>query len=122
MTLTAKAGLKPGVTVIIGGEQYTCPELDFGAIRGMSDLKRYPLKQPDGTTTYQPEAHELMAYVLMQSLRRNYDGVNAVWLNETLLGSEIEAAAEAELRIMRNSGMKVAGSDQSGEAEAVTGS
>ncbi len=118
-----KAGLKPGVPVVIGGETYTCPELDFGAIRGMADLKRYSRVDPgSGKTVVTPDAHELMAYILLQSLRRNYEGCNAVWLNETLLGSEIEDAAKAELEIMRNSGLRMSEEpDTPGEAKAVTG-
>jgi hypothetical protein len=118
----ARGSIKPGVTVTIGGEQFTCPELDFGAIRRMeSEVERHRVQDASGQVTSRFDIHQLLSFVLLESLRRNYDGVNALWLNETLLGSEIEAACEAELQIMLNSGMKMAEQATSGEAPAVTG-
>jgi hypothetical protein len=118
----ARGSIKPGVTVMIGGEEYTCPELDFGAIRNMeSQVERHQVRDASGQVTSRFDIHQLLSYVLLESLRRNYENVNALWLNETLLGSEIEAACEAELQIMLNSGMKMAEQAKPGEAPAVTG-
>ena len=111
VAVTPKAGMKPGVDVTIGGALYIAPPLTFGSLRRMSDLKP--------SATY---AHDLLAFVLLESLQRNYEGVNALWLNETLEASEVNAAAEAELEIMRRSGLIKPGEEKaSGEAEAVTG-
>jgi hypothetical protein len=108
----SKGGLKPGLTVLIGGEEYTAPQLNFGALRRMRQLPSSP--------TY---ADDLVAFVLVESLSRNYEGINALWLNDTLEGTEVDGAAKAAAEIMRNSGLK--GKDEaqsSGNVEAVTGS
>ena len=91
-----KGGLKPGTDVVIGGQTYTAPPLNFGALRAMNvEVKPSP--------TY---INDLLAYVLLRSLERNYDGVNALWLNEHLEGHEIEAASLAMVEIMKASGLK----------------
>ena len=95
MAVIAKAGLKPGTPVTIGGVEYTCPPLNFGSIRRIRDI---PVTQ-----TY---VHDLLAFIICESLRRNYDGVDAAWLNDTLEGNEIEGAGRAELEIMKASGLR----------------
>ena len=96
MSVTAKAGLRPGTDIVIGGESYTCPPLNFGALRRMSDIPR--------TASY---ANDLMAFIIIESLKRNYDGVDAIWLNDTLEGVELDGAGAAMLEIMKASGLKV---------------
>ncbi len=108
--LTSKGGLKPGVKVTIGGEEYTAPQMNFGSIREMANLDRQS----------RSFVNDLLGFVLMESLKRNYDGVNAVWLNETLEGSEMDGAATAELEIMRASGL-IKADVVPGEAPAVMG-
>ena len=104
---TAKAGLKPGVKVVIGGEEYTAPQLNFGALRAMAVLDQKSLTS----------VHDLLAFVLLESLKRNYDGIDAAWLNATLEGSEMDAVAEAQVAILKASGLKLQGGE-SGEAPA----
>ncbi len=106
---TPKGGLIPGVTVLIGGVEYTAPQLNFGALRRMKEIKITP--------TY---ADDLMAFVLVESLKRNYGDVDHLWLNETLEGTETIAAGQAILEIMKASGLKAQDQSQ-GEAQAVTG-
>ncbi len=103
-----KGGLKPGTDVVIGGVTYVAPPLNFGAIRQMN-------AEVTPSPTY---VHDLMAYVIIRSLERNYDGVNALWLNDTLEGSEIEAASLAMLEIMKTSGLKSGEEKKPGEAPA----
>ena len=110
MTVSAKAGLKPGVEVVIGGQKYTAPPLNLGAIREMHTIER---PANDRVPPY-----GLMAYVLMRSLQRNYDGVEALWLNETLEGHEIEGAMLAIVAIMEASGLVKPAETNSGEAPA----
>ena len=87
LMLTAKGGLKPGVKVTIGGEEYTAPQMNFGSVRAMANLDRKSASF----------VNDLLGFVLMESLKRNYDGVNAVWLNETLEGSEMDGAADSRV-------------------------
>ena len=104
----AKGGLRKGVDIVIGGETYIAPPLNFGAIRQMN-------VEVTPSPTY---VHDLMAYVIVRSLERNYDGINVLWLNEYLEGDEIEAASLAMVEIMKSSGLKTSEDAKPGEAPA----
>ena len=102
---TPRGGIKQGVAVVIGGKEYTAPPLNFGGIRDMYDQK---VAHP----------YDLLVFVLVRSLERNYEGVNAQWIRETLEGSEIDDAAKAEMEILRLSGLKPNAETATGEAPA----
>ena len=107
--LTPKGGIKPGATVVIGGREYVAPQMNFGALREMVQLDRQSRTYTD----------DLLAFVLLKSLGRNYEGANAAWLNETLDGTEIAGAVEAQVAIMQASGLKMQ-DPSSGEAVTAT--
>jgi hypothetical protein len=100
--------MKPGTQVTIGGEIYIAPQMNFGALREMRTLD----------TTSRSYLDDLSAFVLLKSLSRNYEGVDAMWLNDTLEGSETEAAGKVVMEIMEVSGLKVPERTASGEAPA----
>ena len=102
-SLKTKAGLKAGIDVTIGGLTYIAPQLNLGGLRQVVPLF--------GASN----RFELITAVLVHSLNRNYEDVNAAWLNEAMEGSEIDAAEGVTMQVLDASGIRLR--SEPGEAQ-----
>jgi hypothetical protein len=108
----AKEAILPGVAVTIGGTDYTAAPLNFGGLRAVM-----PLMAKVGGGGIE-ETHAFIEAVLRHALRRNYDGVDQIWLEATLEAAEFEAAALAVTRLMTLSGILKREENATGEEQA----
>jgi hypothetical protein len=108
----AKEAILPGVEVTIGGQQYTAAPLNFAGLRAVLPLMA---KVTSGKIE---ETHTFIESTLRNSLRRNYDGVDQIWLENTMEASEFEGCAKAAGEILAVSGIVKRPDGASGEEQA----
>ena len=100
-----KETILPGVEVTIGGNAYIAAPLNFAGLRAIM-----PLMAKVGAGGID-ETHSFIEAVLRHALRRNYDGVDQIWLETTMEAAEFEIAARATSKLLELSGV-MKGEDQ----------
>jgi hypothetical protein len=108
----ARESLLPGVELTIGGKPYMAAPLNFGGLRAVMPLMA---KVGGGGIA---ETHAFIEAVLRHALRRNYDGVDQIWLEAELEAAEFEAAARATSRLLELSGIMKREENPAGEEAA----